>query len=111
MQISKRKRSTTTSRILQELILARAETRYWYGTRLPQGFVSTGHLCKPDIGGSEAIRRVREIRERGIDIQKQHFESVNRLDEKVHCWIYRLETDPGLIDVKKGCLKDLPKAG
>lgn len=41
-------------------------------TRIEDGWVDGYVLCKPELGGSEGLRRVRELRADGVDIEKRN---------------------------------------
>lgn len=50
--------------------LTRRELVHQYLVNAPEGKWINGHvLCRPSIGGSEGLRRLRELREQGVDIE------------------------------------------
>ena len=56
----KTNRKTAKQKILELLVNAHQISVYWYQSQLPDGYLTTGHICHPNIGGSSAPRRVRE---------------------------------------------------
>lgn len=50
------------------------------------GWVTGAALCAPDVGGSEGLRRVRELRSAGVNVETRPARSGTG-------WDYRLEPD------------------
>lgn len=104
-----RRTKNAKQRILEALVEAYNIPIFWYSAQLPAGWLTTGHLCRPEVGGNSAPRRIREMRAAGIDIEIKTFSATNRLNEKVTCWIYRLKTPAKEINFVKGTLKNQKK--
>lgn len=99
------KKKSAKQKILEHLIEAQRISAFWWSVRLPSGYVTTGHLCGSEVGGSSAPRRVREMRAAGIEIEIKPFSCINQYGEYVHAYIYALKTDKALINIEKGILK------
>ena len=97
--------STAKQRVLQKLLDAKNRTNYWLGKPVPDGYCTVGILCRADVGGSQGIRRKRDLEAGGIVIDKQTLQGKTDDNRNIHTWIYSLETDPQFIDFQKCCLK------
>ena len=99
------KRMTQKQRTLDVLIRAkRGERHYFWGRELPHGFVPLKDIVKAEVGGASAPRRIRDMREAGIDIQSRLIViAVNGRPTK--CYGYRLNTDTARIDAEACRLK------
>lgn len=99
------KKRSAKHKILEALLEARNYPVYWYTKQVPRGWLTTGHICKPEVGGNSGPRRIREMRADGIEIEMDRF-FCNDIDgTKQHCFIYCLKTEIALIDLKSGTLK------
>lgn len=96
---------TAKHKILAALLEANNYPVYWYTKQVPRGYLTTGHLSKPDVGGSEATRRIREMQADGVDIDMMMFFANDMDGKRYHCYIYGLNTIADLIDFKTGTLK------
>lgn len=85
---------TRRERVLGALGMARRNGELRYGRELrvatPKGWVDGWALCHPGIGGSEGLRRLRELRADGYTIEMRRHPSPDRQGTRQ----YRLVPDP-----------------
>ncbi len=93
---------TRKEAVLRYLLLARRTNK---PHRIGKDFVRGGWvplwiLRRPDIGGSAADVRMRELRrEHGIPIEKRaHID--HKTGKETHTWLYRIAGDPDAVDEK-----------
>lgn len=98
---------TRKQKVLNELIAAYYGKKYDYDglNWISGGWTPIGAICHPSVGGSEGTRRIRELKEGGIDIQWRFYVKHRPKEEKTRTTIYKLVTDPQLIDQDKCELK------
>ena len=100
---------TRKQRVLQELIDAYNGKKYEYSytSWISGGWTPIGAIVNPNIGGSEGTRRVRELKAKGIKIDCRYYYRKGENGEKMrtNTTIYKLLTDPELIDTDKCELK------
>ena len=125
---------TRKQKVLQELIDAKkGNTEYFFGINvvnlfIPSGWVPRHILCSPSIGGAEGTKRLRELKQGGIEYEWRyyfvpdsngdyvksviigHYVKVKNGEgnyRKTDTTIYRLITPLDLIDVENCKLRRL----
>jgi len=88
--------------VLNELLSAYFGKEYFYNKneKIPRGWVPSWVIISPEVGGLSGLRRLRELREAGIEIEHtifyRHLPDGSR--ERTNTTIYRLITPPQYID-------------
>ncbi len=93
--------------VLLELLQARNGKVYRYNNHveIPKGWVPSWVLVSPAVGGIGGLRRVRELRARGLDIEVRTFYYQNKQGDPVRTatTIYKLNTHGKEIDFERTC--------
>ena len=97
---------TSKQRVLAEGILAREGKRYtFYGVDVPRGFLPLNAFCNEKVGGSEGTRRLREMRDDGINWTTPKVMSVEVSEDgktrKKTTYLYALLNDRHELDLEK----------
>jgi len=89
--------------VLKELLDARHGKQYRYNSNemIPVGWLPSWIIISPGVGGCSGLRRLRELRASGIQIQHRFFyRSIPGGGlQKTDTTIYNLVTDPKIIDM------------